>query len=236
MDDSTGIDERLQHLLKLTGQDQAKALAGEIAALHRQISNLKREIAALADFRGSRWLSLHGAGGGGPALPRTAVIDADQNLPASDGFYPVEYTSEGVPFRWSGPTPQFFFEVYIDRRNGADLVLKALSCIDFDVQSAIVLMADAESVPVEVVREESGFRIHAALPPRDDRYATNLVFILPKVLHAPEGSDIRPLGLAFNRLEVTSRDVPADAVRKRAGGSTGKAPLPGEDAVAEPAQ
>lgn len=202
MDEDTGLAERLKQLQSRRGPDLVAALADEIALLHRQTTELRREVAALADFRGSRWLARHAPGGEGPALPRAAIIEADQHLGPRDGFYPLEYTSAGVPFRWTGPSPNFFFEVYVDRTRACDLTLDALSFIDFEAQKDIKLMADAEAVPVRIETGESGFHILATLPPRGDRFATNLVFILPKAMPPREGSDTRPLGLAFSRLSI----------------------------------
>jgi hypothetical protein len=240
MDDDREFGQRLQQMLSKKGQDLVKGLVEEIAVLHRQIADMRREMAALADFKGSRWLSLETGKNDGPALPRSVIIEADQHLAPRSGFYPVEYTADGVPFRWTGPTPQFFFEIYVDRRCGADLALDALSCIDFEAQKKITLMADGESIPVELVRDGSGFRVLATLPERDDRFATNLAFILPKVMPPAEGSDTRPLGLAFNKLAVSSRAMPkvfdagSVAESASAGGESQAPSAADEGVIAEP--
>jgi hypothetical protein len=187
-------------------QNLVQGLIEQVADLHRQIAALRRELAALAEYRASRdrLLVLDDARTGLTRLPRFVVIEADHLLQPRDGFYGVEYTAGNVAFRWTGPSTQFSFNLFIDRSHGAELRLDALSCIDFERQRKMRLLVDGESVPVSIDPHEGGFVVLAKLPQRCGVSNTNLVFILPVVLVPPESTDSRELGIAFSQLSVTA--------------------------------
>lgn len=208
MDDPSGLEARLQQLLAKRGQELVRGLIEEVTNLHREIAALRRELGALGEYQAmrDRWLALDGPASRAVRLPRITIVEPDQLLRPRDGFYPQEYTSTGIPFRWTGPTPQFSFDVFVDRAMGADLKLEALNCIDYDTQSKLSLLVDGERVPLEVTREELGFTATAVLPQRDDARSSNLVFVLSSVLQPPESNDPRLLGVAFGRLTVAARN------------------------------
>jgi len=202
--------ERLKDVSEKGGEELVQELTDEIASLHRELAALKSEVAALTDFRSSRGLVLEPPTAVvPPSLPQSVTIEADHMLRPHDGFYGVEHTSDGTPFRWTGPSVQFCFTVYVDRSNGADLRLFALTSIDFEVQKNIVLIADGETLPVNVEPDSGGFKVTAFLPARADQGVTGLVFVLPAVLTPLDGADGRALGLAFGRLSIVARKAEA---------------------------
>jgi len=208
--DNVDAGERLKDVSAKHEEGLVQELTDEIASLNRELVALKSEVAALSDFRSSRGLVLEPPTvKAGPSLPRTVMIDANQMLRPHDGFYGVEHTSDGTPFRWTGPSVQFCFNVYVDRSNGADLRLFALTSIDFEIQKKIVLIADGETLPVNVEPDGGGFAVTAFLPARADQGATGLVFVLPAVLTPPGGADGRALGLAFAHLSIAARKAEA---------------------------
>ncbi|MBV9694762.1 MAG: hypothetical protein JO261_13775, partial [Alphaproteobacteria bacterium] len=133
------------------------------------------------------------------------AIEAHQPLKAADGFYAPELTEEGVVFRWTGPSPQFSFNVYIDRSQGADLRLETLSCIDPELQRKVSLFVDGESVALDVSASGDGFIATAELPKSAEAGATTLTFALPAALPPHGGDDSRQLGTAFRRLLLGAR-------------------------------
>ncbi len=221
MDEDGDLDGRLQQLLGKRGQELVRGLVEEFGALHREIAGLKREVAALADYPASRWLVLDAAGAANAMpLPHSVAIEPDHLLRPRDGFYPVEYTAGGVPFRWTGPSVQFSFDLFVDRTNGCDLRLQALNSVDFEQQKNLMLLVDGEAVPLNLVPEGTGFAVSAALPVRADRRATSLVFILPAVIVPPGTAETRPLGIAFAGLSVNARTEPEAKERLAADAST----------------
>lgn len=218
MDENDKLDARLQALRGRRGQELVKGLVEEITGLNRDLAALKRELAALADYQAARdrWLVLDEAEAGVARLPRLVVIEPDQLLRPHDGFYGVEHATGNVPFRWTGPSTRFSFDLFIDRTHGADVRLEALNCIDYEIQKALLLMVDGEAAPITVAPREMGFVASARLPARAGGQATNLVFVLPAVLVPPESVDRRELGIAFGRLAAVARTAESDAQDREA--------------------
>lgn len=210
MDDDSGLDARLQQLLAKRGQELVKGLTDEITRLHREIALLRRELGALADYQSmrDRWLATGDPASQAAALPRNVTIEPDQMLSPRDGFYPAEFTAGGVAFRWTGPTREFIYDVFVERSQGASLKLEVLNCIDYEAQKDLKLLVDGEPVPLETTQEGTGFEVRAVLPMRHDGRSSNLVFVVPVVMSPPESSDERLLGVAIGRLTVTASGQP----------------------------
>ncbi|GEM_PF-1464878 len=202
MNEAESLNTRLQRLLDLRGQDLVKGIIEEITGLNREIGALKRELTALTNYQASRdrWLAIETEQARIAPLPKAIAIEADQALRFQDGFFPVEHTSDGTPFRWTGPSPQFSFDIFIDRSHEVEVRLDVLNCIDFDVQKNISLLADGESVPVSIDEAAPGFVATAVISPREGKEATNLVFLLPATIVPPGTEDKRALGVAVTKI------------------------------------
>jgi hypothetical protein len=213
MDNADGFDARLSALLEKRGQDLVRGLIEELHELRREVAALKRELSALSDYQSSRdrLLAIERVSESIAPLPRNAVIESDQLLRAEDGFYPVEQTSDGTPFRWTGPSREFSFDVFVDRTYGAEIRLAALNCMDFEIQKNVALLVDGEPVSQTMEPEGSGFTLTAFLSPRKGSQATDLVYVLPAVIVPTGSEDKRPLGIAFARLTATARMVDTGA-------------------------
>jgi hypothetical protein len=206
MDEIENLDARLRTLLDKRGQEFVKAVVEEFTSLSREIAALRRELSALTAYQASRdrWLAIETEQAKIAKLPRVVVIEPDQVLPFQDGFYPVEHTSDGTPFRWTGPSPHFSFDVFIDRSLEVEVRLDVLNCIDFDVQKNLSLLADGESVPVTLKEAAPGFTATAILPRREGKEGTNLVFVLPATIAPPGTEDTRSLGVAFAKFRAVA--------------------------------
>jgi hypothetical protein len=207
MADESDLESRFQQLLARRGQDLVRGLIDEISDLHREIAGLRRELSALSDYQAmrDRWLSLEAGAPRVVHFPRLVAIEPGQPMRAADGFYPAETSGAGIAFRWTGPSAQFSFNLFVDRTHGADLRLETINCMDAVVQKNIGLLVDGESVPVEVAVEEMAFTVTAPLPARADGRSTNLVFLLPCVIAPLDSQDDRQLGVAFRELIVAAR-------------------------------
>jgi hypothetical protein len=208
MADESDLEARFQKLLAKRGQDLVRGLIDEISEVHREIVGLRRELAALSDYQAMRDRWLPGEEGVPKTVrfPRLVSVEPGQLMRAADGFYPAEISGGGVPFRWTGPSAQFSFTIFIDRTNGADLRLETINCMDAPLQKNISLLVDGESVPVDVAVDDVAFTVTASLPAHADGRATNLVFILPCVIAPLDSHDSRQLGVAFRELVVAARD------------------------------
>ena len=221
MKDHEEVEVRLQGVPDGRAHDLVQGLIAEVTNLRHEIAAVKRDLAALSDYQASRdrLLALDAAQAAVARLPRFVVIEPDQLLRPQDGFYGVEHTTDNIPFRWTGPSTQFSFNLFIDRSHGADLRLDALNCIDFGLQGKIRLVADGEPILVTVKPHESGFVVLAHLPERSGTSNTNLVFLLPAVLVPPRSTDERKLGIAFGHLSVTACTAGSVAGRGEAHGT-----------------
>ncbi len=226
MDEAETLNARLQRLLDLRGQDLIKGIIEEITGLNREIVALRRELAALTSYQASRdrWLAIETEQARIRLLPKAVTIEADQALRFQDGFFPVEHTSDGTPFRWTGPSPQFSFDIFIDRSREVEVRLDVLNCIDFDAQKNISLLVDGESTPVTINEAEPGFIATAILSPREGKDGTNLVFLLPTTIVPPGTEDKRALGVAFTKFSAIAgivaprlTEVQAAATPRRSG-------------------
>jgi hypothetical protein len=151
-----------------------------------------------------RWLATGDRAAQAAKLPGSVTIEPDQMLSPRDGFYPAEITDSGRAFRWTGPTREFSYEVYVERSQGAGLKLEVLNCIDYEAQKDLKLLVDGQPVPLESTQVGSGFEVQAQLPPSGEGRASNLLFVVPAVLAPPDSSDDRLLGVAVGRLTVTA--------------------------------
>ena|ERR1700744_503161 len=206
MSEAEGLDARLRALLGKRDEELTKGVIEEFTSLHREIAALRRELAALAAYQASRdrWLAIETETAKIAALPRVVVIEPDQMLRFQDGFFPVEYTSDGIAFRWTGPSPQFSFDIFIDRSLEVEVRLDVLNCIDFEVQKNLSLLADGESAKVTLKEAPPGFTASAVLPRRKGKESTNLVFILPATIVPPGTEETRSLGVAFARFTAVA--------------------------------
>lgn len=207
MHEQDKLEQRLQSLHELKGRDLVNALVREIGDLQRQLSQLQREMAAYRDYQAARdrWLVIDTVQKSRVQLPKSVTIDASQALHPRQGFYGLEFGARGTPFSWTGPTPNFSFDIYVDRSQGAELELRALSCMNFERQKDIRLIINGETVPTSIAKNGNGLILKADLPARDDDRSCNIVFCVPEMLRPADSNDKRTLGIAFHSLSVASK-------------------------------
>jgi hypothetical protein len=179
---------------ELSDDAENQEYAGAIEALKAELERLRAEVA-----------DLHKSAAEHDRPPAIAVVVADEQLGAEQGFYPVERTEDGVAFCWTGPAATFSLAIRVDRFMGADLRLDAISFLDWEKQKDVQLQADGQPVPLKVTRGGIGVIITAELAPRTGREPTTLSFTLPTTLPPANAADKRMLGLAFFKLTARAR-------------------------------
>ncbi|HEY4114609.1 MAG TPA: hypothetical protein VGM17_11180 [Rhizomicrobium sp.] len=211
MSNTQQFDDRLESLLTLRGPELMHALVKELRDLNRELQNLKCEVEALRTYRiaKQRWLASDSLIKSTVSLPASACVTAAELLYQSNGFYSLEHTREGIAFRWTGPSRSFSFDLFVDRMHGAELELRALSCVDFERQKNIVVMVDGERVSSNVERRRDSVLLTAELPTSADGTASHLEFVVPEVIPPPESDDSRLLGISFTSLLVKAHPKPA---------------------------
>ena len=217
MQDHDPAEERLRSLRDLRGPDLVSALIKELSELYRHVDQLQREMAAYRDYQAARdrWLMTDTAQRVRIQMPKSVAIDASQMLHPRQGFYGMEGGGKGTPFSWTGPSRNFSFDIFVDRFSGADLELRAVSCINFERQKDIKLLVNGETVVTTVTKSGPGLVLKAAIPACDDDRGTNLVFSVPEVLPPAESKDGRMLGIAFQSLSVNARSDAAGAAKNQ---------------------
>lgn len=187
-----------------------KSIAAELARLHQANAALTARLHAVEALA---LLSDRIAAGQilefGVDLPHRARIAADQTLRGGIGFHRLEQDAQGRPVRWTGPEPEFSFQLFVDRQRPTHFTL----CFDhFYVNEPVErlrCLVDGEPAELSFERVDDSWRARGAAPARADRGGTVIAFIVPKVQSPQERgqSDPRPLGLFFRWLEVETESV-----------------------------
>lgn len=187
------------------------ALARELAAqrlaqaeLEQELAVLERELEAVRLVQKSRDILLPQARAQ-YAGRRKAAIEAGMPMPADRGFYGLERDGVGNPFRWTGPTPSFHFDVHLDRTVPLRFVLQMPM---WGAEHANGLRAVSDDMTLPLLRRP-GNRVldfEGMLLPREALGVTRLTFIADHVSTvAAESEDhaARQLGVPFLRLTIS---------------------------------
>lgn len=185
------------------------SLADELFRVHRAYQALAARMHAL-EITQATYDQMISSGEPAPlqTMPQATVIDASFSLSTEAGFYHLEYDSMGVPYRWTGPEPTFLFELFIDRQFPAAIRLRFSQATFAQTQRAVRCYVDGHEITTALIEVDGEFEVHGMLPPRDLVGGSVVSFVCPSV-SAPEGQDIRQLGLVFRWLRIET--VPAAA-------------------------
>ena len=199
-DGSSPEQEVLQRLDRSSPDRLLRSIAAEIARIQQAVARCEARIAAL-EARSA-------------ALSPHVVIDAESAIDHAHGFHQLEHDGDGKPMRWTGPDPDFRFELAIDRAAPRPI---ALGFARFYVDVVpLSLRAEADGGEIALCVEPlegDGFVARGELPARPGRGVTALRFICPKTGSPRDdgGDDDRVLGLLFRRLEVGAPEAAAGA-------------------------
>jgi hypothetical protein len=185
------------------------SIADELFRVHRAYQALAARMHAL-EITQATYDQMISSGEPAPlqTMPQATVIDASFSLSSEAGFYHLEYDSMGVPYRWTGPEPTFLFELFIDRQLPAAIKLRFSQATFAHAQRAVRCYVDGHEITTALLEVDGEFEVHGMLPPRDLVGGSVVSFVCPSV-SAPQGQDIRQLGLVFRWLRIEA--VPAAA-------------------------
>ncbi|HJV70905.1 hypothetical protein [Ideonella sp.] len=184
----------------------ARELAAErlaLADLLQDMAALKRELDAIKLVQKSRDILLPQARTQ-YAGRRKAVVEAGMPMPAEHGFYALERDGVGNPFRWTGPSTEFHFNLHLDRSVPLRFVLQMPL---WGAEHAGGLRATCDEMTLPLLRRP-GNRVldfEGMLLPRESLGVTRLTFIANQVRTVPAESDEgapRQLGVPFLRLTI----------------------------------
>jgi hypothetical protein len=182
------------------------SLATELAQLHRANQALLARIAAIETFQSISDQVLESDSSASVDLAKSINVDAAFSLSAENGFYGLEYGSNGEPYRWTGPEPTFYFELLLDRSLPAVLTLRFITIFMHPSPEKVLrCLVDGQPVELQTRAVSGGFESSAILPPRRARGGSVVMFLCPclqppATVDAPR--DTRYLGLAFRWLQI----------------------------------
>jgi hypothetical protein len=137
---------------------------------------------------------------------REVTIDATFNLTVDQGFYEIERSESGSPFRWTGPKNIFHFDLLIDRTETRELILKLASALKDENIDQLRCLIDDQEVFLNKDKERGFFYLKGIVPKRMAVGWTRIAFIVPKPVKIseinPESQDSRALGVAFVALKI----------------------------------
>jgi len=177
----------------------------EIALQVETIKNLNDKIAAIQNLVEASGVidKLVVDGGNSVLLPNACAIDMTCLPPYITNLYALEFTSDGIPYRWSGPGKTTTFTLAFDRTKDKHLEISILGAICSDVLADFSLQIDGTEIVVDITEST----INATLPSRQsNRSFTEIVLrvattVSPNSLNG--SNDRRLLGIAIARISVT---------------------------------
>lgn len=219
----------LARLDRSTSDSLLSSFAAELLCLHNALSNMHARVTALevsATLKDNvaNVNNRHAS----DDLPRSITIEASFALPAEAGFYWLEYDNNGRPYRWTGPEPLFFFELFINRRYPLDMRLRYSKLQEPGDGKLIRCYVDGKELESELTEIDGEFEVSAVIPERDLLGGTIVMFECANVQSPSEkgnSDDSRKLGLSFRWLKIdgdryyTSADAQASNARLRRNGT-----------------
>ncbi len=135
----------------------------------------------------------------------TITIDAGFPLFSINGFYRSEYDSKGKPFRWTGPTNEFKFEINLNRTAPLIFELELLPG-GFSKPDKIRCLVDDIEIPTVVERSDTSITHRGVIPETEEIGLTSIMFVCEEMYvpseKDPNFSDTRRLGVVFRELRI----------------------------------
>jgi len=178
------------------GSYESDVMERRIEALEDRVQALTLIIGNLTERSGIR-----------VAYPERATLEADEYIACSQGFYEIEYDDEGLAYRWTGPSRNFFFWLLIDRSCDKLIELRAGQAARQELLDGLMVFADGIELTTRFEQQSKHSVIRSILPhnpipnplPIKLHYSLSTTFT-PYALDLSD--DIRQLGLTFYRLDV----------------------------------
>jgi hypothetical protein len=178
-----------------------------LSELARVLEGTQRELAAVRLTQKARDI----------LMPRAALeyagrteiqVDSSAPLAAESGFHALERDGNGTAFRWTGPTPQFNYDLHLDR---SSLLKFSLQAPLWGAEHAKNLdcSSDGMSLPLRPRTIGRMLVLEGILFPRPMVGMTRLVFKVDHLHVATpktEGVALRELGMPVFRLKVMPMD------------------------------
>ena len=176
----------------------------EIASQVETLKNLNEKIDAIQNLvEASGAIDRLIVGGGNAVLlPNACVLDMTCLPPYMTNLYALEFTSDDIPYRWSGPGKTTTFMLAVDRTKDKHLEIAILGVSCPDVLADLSLQVDGTETVVDITES----KITATMPSRQSNQSFTEIVLRVATTVSPNSlngsSDQRLLGLAISRISV----------------------------------
>ncbi len=202
--DRLDVGTLLARLKAPTAEASLRAVAEELLRLHQENLDLAARIAALETTRSVQdgivpTLTVE------MSLPDRLVIEAAFSLAAEKGFHAVEYDSEGLAYRWTGPRRTFHFELFVGRTAELPFRMRFGDIYAEGPVERLACYVDGEPIACLTEQIDDEYEMRGLLPARKEAGGTLLMFVCP-LMQSPadrgDSMDTRQLGIAFRWLKI----------------------------------
>ncbi|HLY55970.1 MAG TPA: hypothetical protein VKS60_10465 [Stellaceae bacterium] len=209
--DQDAVAKLVERMDRTSNATILQSLAWEFSQLSRDVGRLGQRLDALGMLAPAHEAFVDAVAGRDLVaelprdLPSTLVIDATHDLPAASGFHGVQIDALGLPYRWTGPTREFSFDVLIARDRPARFRLHFASIYADVAEPVLGCFVDGEEVAVETTEAGGNIIAQGTLRARREPGRSILTFLCPAVASPAatgRSQDRRSLGLSFRRLEL----------------------------------
>lgn len=198
-----------EYLLDVPGSGHGPmVLSGLLAQICGEIARLKSEVDALREARDLNealtFLRVNLDAATEPPVSGTAPssvrLTASEAWDPADGFYHLEWTNLGEPYRWVGPSASFRFIAPVDRSTTLVATLKILFVRE-DVPLRVACRVDGRLQPTVIEQAEAGWLAHVLVPPLAGRSHVVLDFVGPPTAPATPPDD-RIISMAVSSVAI----------------------------------
>ena len=194
---------------KLNAEHSDRVVDGvlnELAGLQLSVENIEFQLKVITSHLLMPDRLLPGCAVSGTQAGTRLEIDAEFPLPTEQGFYPLEYNNNGVPFRWTGPGAFFYFDVFVQRQQKSKLELQVINTIlDKNVDNLRCFVDNVE-VSLSHHRAKKLYSFQGVIPAFPSSGSSRISFLIPNPVKTsdvyPETGDNRVVGVAFSKLIV----------------------------------
>lgn len=138
------------------------------------------------------------------AYPRKVTVSAVDSSLSAPEFHAIEYASYGPPARWTGPSTNFSFDVFLDRSVTLEFVLEFENVYFDRPVEEMKCFLDGREIRLQIETGGGGYLASGILPVREGEGASVITFVCPDVRSPRENGhpDDRILGVRFRQLSV----------------------------------
>ncbi|MGF7206205.1 hypothetical protein GGE65_000766 [Skermanella aerolata] len=188
----------------ISDKPAAEVLTLELAHLAERMDAQDRELRQIRSLLALQSVILRAPEQAQITLPERADLRADTFISDVRGFFGLEWSRDGDPFRWTGPERAALLDVYVARAQPVTLNLVLLKMRPDGQDDQCRILVDGLPVRMQV-QITGGYALYRTTLPASVRaQKTQVCIISPELFSSGADNstlaDTRRLGIAFHRL------------------------------------